>query len=288
MPPDVTEPARRGRTRLPDGRQLGWSEWGPPDGAPVLFCPGAATSSLLGFGADVVDARGIRLIGLDRPGLGASDPRPHRTLLDWSSDVRDFLAARALARPVLVGYSQGAPFALACAEHASRVVLVAPTDELASPHLLDRLVPDVRALVARVALDPDAAEAFFRGMSAETMHAMVVSTSAPDDRALYTAPAFDALYRRALAEAFAQGPDGYARDTVLAFSRWPFDLAAIRTPVDLWLGARDHSPVHSPDLSASLAERLPLASRTVIEEGGGALLWTHAERILDASVAGRG
>ncbi|NUR84698.1 MAG: alpha/beta hydrolase, partial [Nonomuraea sp.] len=33
----VTPPLRTGAERLPDGRLLGWAEWGPPDGAPVLL-----------------------------------------------------------------------------------------------------------------------------------------------------------------------------------------------------------------------------------------------------------
>ncbi|MCK6547563.1 alpha/beta hydrolase, partial [Myxococcota bacterium] len=65
-------PVRRGTTTLPDGRALGWSEWGA--GPPVLFCPGAATSSRLGLAAGAVEAAGVCLVALDRPGLGASDP----------------------------------------------------------------------------------------------------------------------------------------------------------------------------------------------------------------------
>lgn len=37
-------PARLGETRLPDGRLLGWAEWGPQEGTPVLLCPGADPS----------------------------------------------------------------------------------------------------------------------------------------------------------------------------------------------------------------------------------------------------
>ncbi|MGI5526577.1 alpha/beta fold hydrolase [Streptomyces syringium] len=72
----IAPPERLGRTRLPDGRMLAWAEWGPADGLPVLLCPGGATSRWLGFGADAVDALGVRLVSVDRPGLGASDPAP--------------------------------------------------------------------------------------------------------------------------------------------------------------------------------------------------------------------
>ncbi|GAA0516716.1 hypothetical protein GCM10011581_46720 [Saccharopolyspora subtropica] len=103
------EPARLGLVGLSDGRKLAWAEWGPAGGSPVLLCPGAATSRWLGFGADVVDRLGIRLISLDRPGLGASDPAPGRTLDDWARDVAEL----GLPDLAVIGYSAGGPFALA-------------------------------------------------------------------------------------------------------------------------------------------------------------------------------
>ena len=68
----IAEPERLGTTDLPDGRRLGWAQWGPADGRPVLFFSGAAMGRALGFGTDVLDRHGIRLIAVDRPGLGAS------------------------------------------------------------------------------------------------------------------------------------------------------------------------------------------------------------------------
>jgi hypothetical protein len=50
--------------------------------------------------------------------------------------------------------------------------------------------------------------------------------------------------------------------------------------VDLWYGAQDTSPVHSPDFGATLAARLPRATRTVDPGEGGSILWTRARDIL--------
>ena len=36
----LAEPMRVGMTELPDGRRLGWAEWGPPDGGSVLWTHG--------------------------------------------------------------------------------------------------------------------------------------------------------------------------------------------------------------------------------------------------------
>ncbi|WP_346268218.1 alpha/beta hydrolase [Streptomyces sp. SCUT-3] len=279
----VDPPVRTGTCRLPDGRALGWSEWGPPDGAPVLLCPGAATGSRLGFGTDLVDTLGVRLVSADRPGLGASDPAPGRTLDDWARDVRHLAAERGLGRPALVGYSQGAPFALACAAHglASAVAVVSGTDELASPRFADALEPEVRRLVDLAVADPEAAEALFAGFgSADVLWEVIAAGSSETDLAVYRQPSFETALRGALADGFARGPAGYARDTLLAMGRWPFAPADVAVPVDLWYGRQDTSPTHSPDLGAGLAALLPDARRHLVPGAGGALLWTRAEPVL--------
>ncbi|MEU5095895.1 alpha/beta hydrolase [Streptomyces sp. NPDC020996] len=284
----VREPARLGQIGLPDGRLLGWAEWGPADGAPVLLCPGAATSRWLAFGGGVVDAEGVRLVSVDRPGLGASDPAPGRTLTDWATDIRHLVQERALHAPSVVGFSQGAPFALALAAHGlvSAVAVVSGSDELAHPRFAQSLNPQVRGLVDAVAADPAAAEASFADFgSAEALWDLIVMTSPEADRAVYTDPVFQHAFRRAMDEAFGQGPAGYARDTVLAMGRWPFDPAGIAVPVDLWYGQQDTSPVHSPDLGESLARMIPTATRHLLPAAGGSLLWTHADAVLRTLLA---
>jgi pimeloyl-ACP methyl ester carboxylesterase len=285
----VPAPVRTGQVDLPDGRTLGWSEWGHEAGTPVLLCPGAGTSRRLGFGADALEDLGIRLVSADRPGLGASDPAPGRTLLDWADDVAELAQAIGLGRPAVVGYSQGAPFALACAASgvASSVAVVAGTDELAHPAFADTLAPELRHLIDTARSEPEAAEREFARMDAGTLCTMVIDMSAEADRVIYAEPEFARAYRDALDEGFRHGSGGYARDTVLAMAPWPFDVADIAVPVDLWYGGQDTSPVHSPDFGATLAQRVPGARRHLERDAGGAILWTHAAPILRAIVSAR-
>ncbi|MFB7130110.1 alpha/beta fold hydrolase [Streptomyces sp. NPDC056237] len=277
----VIDPVRSGTEQLPGGRQLGWAEWGPVDGVPVLLSPGAATSRHLGFGHDAVAGLGVRLISLDRPGLGASSPLPGRTFGDFADDIRAFAALRGLDRPLMVGNSQGAPFALACAAAGvvGALAVVSGADEVAAPRFADALADDLRGLVDLAVSDPAAAEKVFAGFTAQAMWDMVMSGSPECDLVVYQQPAFAAAYRRALDEAFAQGAAaGYARDTVLAMGRWDIELSDIAVPVDLWYGEEDTS--HSPDRGAGLAARIPGAVRHMVPDAGGAVLWTHAEQVL--------
>src|SRR6476469_6470497 len=117
MNPLVTPPERQATMQLSDGRRLVWSEWGPGNGLLVLFCTGAAMSGWLGFGVSALEALNLRLLAIDRPGLGLSDPHPHKTLASWVDDIRELIHTHELQPVIAVWFSQGAPFPLARAEH---------------------------------------------------------------------------------------------------------------------------------------------------------------------------
>lgn len=273
----VADPARTGVTELRDGRRSAWAEWGPVDGRPVVFCPGAGWGRGLGFGGNAIAELGVRLISVERPGSGGSTGMPGRTLLDWADDIGQL----GFADPAVVGFSQGAPFALALAARGltSAVAIVSGGDELAHPGTV--LPEEVRRLVDLVAADPAAAERDFAHFgSAETLWRLTVEASSEVDREIYRQPDFAAAFRRALVSGFAQGSTGYARDTVLHFARWPFRVEELTTRVHLWYGGHDDNPTHSPDHGATLAARIPNATRHYVPDSGAALLWTHAGEIL--------
>ncbi|TFV55791.1 alpha/beta hydrolase [Mycobacterium sp. PS03-16] len=271
--------------RLRDGRDLAYAEYGAPHGLPVLFLPGAGCGRLMRFGDSALTARGIRLISVDRPGLGASTADPDKTLDSVADDVAALLDDLAGTPVPVVANSQGAPFGLALAAtgRVERLVLASPIDEVAHPPITAQLPTPLRELVARVAADPAGAAALFSGFTAEGLFARIMADCPPVDRALYDDPAFRRLLRGALDDGFRWGAAGYARDTVLAMSRWPAGLfEAAQVPVTVLFGAHDR--VHSPDLGRTLAGRLPTAHLEIVSEAGGSLLWSHSGRVLDAAV----
>lgn len=73
---------------LPDGRKLGYAQYGSPTGRPIFYMHGFPGSRLEAAGFDDLGKElGARIISVDRPGIGWSSPQPGRTLLDFPKDV---------------------------------------------------------------------------------------------------------------------------------------------------------------------------------------------------------
>jgi pimeloyl-ACP methyl ester carboxylesterase len=162
MASTIGVPRVDGSVRLRDGRTLAYAEWGDLRGRPVVLLHGMPNSRQLYPDEDGTRAAGVRLITMDRPGYGRSDPRPGRTLLDWVDDYAEFADLRDLPPCPIVGWSSGGPYALACAARIpGRVRPIglaasnAPLDE--APGGWDELSPEVRGLIERMRQDRAAA-----------------------------------------------------------------------------------------------------------------------------------
>ncbi|MFC0672983.1 alpha/beta fold hydrolase [Brachybacterium hainanense] len=266
-------------------RTLRGMVFGPEDGTPVLFIAGAATGASMRFGEELLEREGIRLLTMSRPGMAGSDEDPARTLdstvQDYRALVEEVLGPDAEPLPV-VANSQGGVFGLGAALSgwASSLVLVSPADEVAFPPIRSLLPSEATALSVLAEEDPEAAATILGAYTAEAMEAMVLGGAHPSDHAVYAEPDFLALYRRSLAEGFADGGSGYVRDTLIAMRPWSLALEDLDVPVTILFGERDAG--HSPDLGLTLAARIPTARRTVVPEAGGALLWTHPQLVLEA------
>ena len=57
----------------------------------------------------------MRLVGVDRPGMGRSSFKLRRRFLDWPDEVAELADRLGLNRFAVVGFSGGGPYAAACA-----------------------------------------------------------------------------------------------------------------------------------------------------------------------------
>ena len=102
--------------KLKDGRNLGYIDLGKKDAKPLFHFHGFPGSRLEAtILADRAITKNVRLIGIDRPGMGLSDFKKNRTLLDWPDDVVELADALEIDKFAVEGISGGGPYAAACA-----------------------------------------------------------------------------------------------------------------------------------------------------------------------------
>jgi pimeloyl-ACP methyl ester carboxylesterase len=112
-----------GTITLRDGRQMAYCEWGALDGNPVVFLHGSPGSRLLCPDEQATRAADVRLLTIDRPGYGRSDPRPSSALLDWPDDYVELADRLRLPPCPVIGWSGGGDQILA--DHLAEAELVA-------------------------------------------------------------------------------------------------------------------------------------------------------------------
>ena len=114
---NVKRPALEGTVAVRDGRRLSFAEYGSRTGPAIVWMhgtPGARRQIPL-EARSYAEERGLRIIGIDRPGYGKSNPKPERTIGDWVPDALAVADAVDAPRFIAVGVSTGGGYALALA-----------------------------------------------------------------------------------------------------------------------------------------------------------------------------
>ena len=239
--------------RLRDGRQLGYAEWGDAGGRPLLYFHGWPGSRVEGRLADeAARGRNIRLIAIDRPGMGLSDFQPRRTIVDWPDVVVELATALALDRFAVLGISGGGPYAAACAWKLS--------DRLTQVGIVSCLAPlDVPGATAgmsrqnRLAFQLVGRSSVLRrllmaksGMAVRRQPDRVLESgvAATVDKEYLDRPDVRRVLLESLSQAYRSGSRGPAWEMGLYSRPWGFRLEDVRTPVYLSHGEQDaNAPV---------------------------------------------
>lgn len=280
---------------LPDGRRLGFAEYGDLAGTPALYFTGGNNSRLEARTLAVPAAElGVRLIATDRPGFGLSTFQAGRTLLDWPNDVQALVRALDVDRYFVLGYSGGGPHALATAfRWPDRVLgtsIVAGAAPPNTPGNRTGMWPPIRVLyfLARWAPMP-ALEAIQRAMTdpSRNFTDANIRRMRPADRdTLLSMPGAVESITASMTEAHRAGYEGAAWEWKLYTRDWGFPLSEVTGRVTLWYGDQDGNA--PPEMGRILERSLPNAQvHLVAGEAHMSLMLRRGEEILARLVEGR-
>ena len=263
-----------------DRRKLAFLGVGDPNGPLVIHNHGGPSSRLEArLFAEAASRHRLRLICVDRPGMGQSSPQETRTWSGWADDlvaIADALGCRAFG---VTGWSEGGPWALAAAAYIDprrlrHVTSIAGGsygtfgDNWAAEHLSKadalggalalRFRPGFHLMYAAMGLTAK----YFR----ESFVKQVRNALNDYDQQILRRPDIEAAFGEACAECFAQGSDGLVRDAELLYRRWAFDVTTIERRVHMWQGTEDR--LVPAIINKTVADRTPGAVWHSVEGAG--------------------
>jgi pimeloyl-ACP methyl ester carboxylesterase len=268
--PAAKEPRVEGRFHLAGGRRLGYAEFGDPRGRVVLWfhgTPGGRRQMPM-VGRRAAERLGLRVVVIERPGSGLSDPYAHESIASVVADmveVADALGARELAT---VGLSGGGPYALACggvAELRDRVRAVAvlggvvpsvgpdagPTGMVELTRRFAPLLTSMRRPLAAV-VSALVTPLIPLGHLAYQGFSLLMPEG---DRQVFADPEIEAMFIDDIVYAMRGGFQAAADDLRLFGRDWGFRLGDVTMPVRWWHG--DADPIVPLDAAEAAVARLP-------------------------------
>jgi pimeloyl-ACP methyl ester carboxylesterase len=270
----ITGPRVEGTVTVERGRKLGFAEFGPPGGRAVVWLhgtPGARRQipEAARLAAAELD---VRLLGLDRPGVGLSTPHLYHSVLDFTADLEIVLDQLGIDDLAVIGLSGGGPYALASASAMPDRVRavgvlggVAPTrGPDAAPGglvgLLNRFAPVLPPLRGAMASALTGFVWALRPVARRALQAYA-AISPEGDRAVLNRPEMQAMFLDDIIGNTRRGMGAPVSDLILFTRDWGFSLQDIDVPVRWWHGDSDHIVplAHGRHVVA----RLPDASLTV-------------------------
>jgi pimeloyl-ACP methyl ester carboxylesterase len=278
--------------QLRDGRMLGYAEYGAPDGKPALYFHGLPGSRISWppFDPHGAAARlGARIVAIDRPGMGRSDFKPGREILDWPDDVVELADQLKLDRFAMLGISGGGPYAAACAfkipERLTSTAIVCgmgPTEAPGCKEGASWIFPGKSSVVRRLLLM--LISLAVRKNPERFVSQMNEAVSTPDKALLNNHPELSHKLVEDWREAFRSGISGTHQESALCARPWGFQLHDITAEVHLWHGKQDENVVCS--VGRYVADAIPNCHATFVEdEGHFSIIYNHIEEILGVLIA---
>jgi len=250
---DIARPKLEGNIAVGEDRQISFAEFGAPQGRPVLWLHGTpgARRQIPTEARLYSEHHNIRLIGIDRPGIGSSTPHRYENILAFADDLRTVADTLGVDKVAVIGLSGGGPYALGCAAALpDRIVVagilggVAPTrgpDAISggAMELGIRIAPLLKLGGAPLRVGASMLVQSIRPVASPALYAYA-AVSPQADRHLLTRPEFKAMFLDDLLNGSRKQLDAPFNDVILFARDWGFRLDEVKVPVRWWHGDHDH------------------------------------------------
>jgi len=279
--------------KLKDGRKLGYIDLGKSDGMPLFHFNGFPGSRLeVTILADRAIIKNIRLICIDRPGMGLSDFKKNRTLLDWPDDVVELADALGIDKFAVEGISGGGPYVAACAyKIPKRLTSCGIISGVASK---DLEIEKKMRIFSVIRIFPWLFKLMIwlqsRGMrnleKAEKKMKESAKKFPEADRKIFDDPQILSLFVKETAEAFRQGSKGAYYDGKIYVRSWGFNLEDIspKLKVYIWHGEADE--IVPVAMGRGMCKLIPnCEGKFYPDEGHYSTIFKYYEDIIDALIS---
>ncbi len=279
--------------KLNDGCYMGYSQYGDPEGIPVIHLHGTPSSRFEASNPEmdrITKDLHVRYIAPDRPGIGISDWKPY-SISSYPDIVAEFADKLGLDQFSVIGVSCGGPYAIACAwkipqrlKSAISVSGLAPfgiagvkealsKSERQQYELADKLPWLTRLFLWKFAQDarknPSSIFSMFENMAAA-------------DKDLLTQIEAKQVLVKMINGAFEQGTRAVTYDTALMTRPWGFSLDEVKFPVHVWQGEADTLvPLKHAEV---LAELIPNAQARYFPSEGHMMFGPHFVELLETII----
>jgi len=282
------------QAQLKDGRRLGFAEYGDPTGRPVFMFHDLWGNRTLRHPDDnILEQLGVRLIGIDRPGYGMSTRKPNHNLMDMVDDTMMLAKGLNISKFSVLGYSAGAPYALACAYRFPQIITRCAIVSSLPPMDDEQGFQAVNPNYARLFQLAQNMEPFFRLLMRGFFwfdarrdpgyYIKELTMTMPSvDQAIMSNPTIYDSRRMMWGEIQKNGSDAFVDEMVTLVKSWGFRLQSVNVPVDIWWGESD--TMSAPVVGKRMADFIPDATLHLEPQAGHLILFSHWQPILEALI----
>ena len=280
---------------LQDNRVLAYMVTGDSKGKPLFLFHGLHSSRFEALSVhEVMLEKGIRLIAIDRPGMGHSTFQEDRKVLDIVNDVTALAEYLGIEKFSVLGVSSGGKYALACAYqipqklHSCNIIAGASPMEFLTRDmpLFNRFFiniiqffpslirPIYWFLYGRLSKNRSDSEAFLEH---------IIHVLGDIDKKLFEDKKIKKCLLDAFHESYQQGTKGVAYDAHFDIlkSSWGFKVEDIDyTPIHFWHGGLDKGVPFS--MTKQMIDKIPNAAlKFYPQEGHMSLIFNKIDEIMN-------